>query len=67
MCSLDRRRERYLLIYVRKIINSLVPNIGENGVTIKSHIRKELLCLVHDIDNRVPGSVSTKRRNFFYL
>ena len=65
MYSLERRRERYLLIYLFKIMNGLVPNVGENIIAVRDHIRRGPLCVIRSIDNRAPVSVSTKRRNFF--
>ena len=63
--SLERRRERYLIIYVWKMIRGLVPNFEEAG-SIKLQTesgRRGKLC---EIPRRIPGSahrVETLREN----
>jgi hypothetical protein len=52
MFSLQRRRERYLLIYLWKIINGKVPN--DVGITWHNHIRRGV---VVDIP-RIPSTVT---------
>ena len=45
--SLERRRERYRMFYVWKIIEGIVPNISQtNGITTQEHIRLGRLCHV---------------------
>ena len=56
--SLERRRERYLIIYVWKIINGLVPNIeGEDKIRTKDHLRLGKLCIIPRINNRARTAV----------
>ena len=43
--SLERRRERYRIIYTWKILEKLVPNIN-NGVKSKSHPRLGRKCII---------------------
>ena len=53
MYSLERRRERYIIIYIWKIINGLVPNLN-NAHTIKTanRGRRGLMCIVPPISTR---------------
>ena len=60
MYSLERRRERYQIIYVWKIISGRVPNIvgpGEETITCFSHVRRGLLCRLPQINYRCPARV----------
>ena len=41
--SFQRRRERYLVIYVWKTLEGLVPDVG---LEINNHIRKGRLCYI---------------------
>ncbi|MPC25325.1 hypothetical protein E2C01_018431 [Portunus trituberculatus] len=45
--SLQRRHERYLVIYVWKILESLVPNIG---LTTNHHPRRGRLCYIKSME-----------------
>jgi hypothetical protein len=58
--SLERRRERYIILYVFKILNGLVPNIG---ITAKHHQRRGRECARPYVNDRVP--TATKKRNAF--
>ena len=44
--SLQRRRERYRIIYVWKVLEQLVPNIN-NKIQAKDHIRLGRLCILN--------------------
>ena len=44
--SLQRRRERYRIIYTWKILENLVPNVGESKVQSRSSIRHGRVCVV---------------------
>ena len=47
--SLERRRERYIIIYIWKIINDIVPNLnydGENLITTYNNPRRGTLCRI---------------------
>ena len=46
MYSLQRRRERYRIIYTWKILENLVPNVGENKIRYRSSIRHGRVCVV---------------------
>ena len=52
--SLERRRERYLIMYVWYIIEGLVPNTSDaNGIKVKNHVRHGRKCVVPMV-NRSP-------------
>ena len=44
MYSLERRRERYRIIYVWKVLENLVPNIGNDIIRSKTHQRRGREC-----------------------
>lgn len=63
MFSLERRRERYILIYIWKIIQNKVPNIYEGDlptVTCYRHQRRGLLCRVPSANYRAPARIKNK-------
>ena len=63
--SLERRRERYAIIYTWKVINGVVPNIseGEDQIRTYEHIRRGKLCSVPRLSGRALQSVQTMREN----
>ena len=65
MYSLERRRERYAIIYTWKVINGVVPNISEDADQIQTyeHIRRGKLCFVPRLNGRALQSVQTMREN----
>ena len=44
--SLQRRRERYRIIYVWKILENLVPNVGSDKIQSRSSLRHGRMCVV---------------------
>ena len=60
--SLERRRERYAIIYVWKILQELVPNFEER-VQIRSYVneRRGRLCRVPPANNRAMVRLQTLR------
>ena len=44
--SLQRRRERYRIIYTWKILENLVPNVGANKIQSRTSIRNGRMCVV---------------------
>ena len=44
--SLQRRRERYRVIYVWKILENLAPNVGSDKIQSRSSIRHGRMCVV---------------------
>ena len=65
--SLERRRERYIIIYVWKIIRGLVPNIeGRNKIETYNHIRLGLRCIIPRRITTATDRIQTcKDKNFF--
>jgi hypothetical protein len=60
--SLERRRERYIIIYVWKILRGLVPNLdGESIIKEKLSQRRGRLCELGHFNNRALGRVVTQR------
>ena len=60
MYSLERRRERYLIIYTWRIMEGQVPNISEPnrvGIKEKWHIRRGRVCIVPTANSQTSGSV----------
>ena len=62
MYSLERRRERYHIIYVWKVIEQQVPNVGNNRIISKLNERRGREC----IPPRVSQSCSKKVQNLIY-
>ena len=50
--SLQRRRERYQLIYVWKILENIVPNFS--NISVYSHSRRGRLCKTPEVVNHLP-------------
>ena len=62
--SLERRRERYIIIYVWKILNGLVPNIGGGASIVPlDSTRRGRLCAVPPILNAGIPRHKTLREN----
>ena len=59
--SLERRRERYIVIYIWKMIESLVPNVG---VQTKYNARRGRLCVVAYANNRARATVQNIKNCF---
>ena len=61
--SLERRRERYFIIYTWKMINGLVPNINEENMSIRTRMneRRGLTCLIPNIQRSALQSVQTMK------
>ena len=60
--SLERRRERYFLIYIWKILEGHVPNISvapSAGVISKQHPRLGRMCVVPKVRHQAPQSIQT--------
>ena len=65
--SLERRRERYLIIYIWKILEDMVPNIGEETSKVRcfNNIRRGRLCIVPPLNMRSMASVRTLKEQSF--
>ena len=59
--SLKRRRDRYFVVYVWKIVNKLVPNIDDNneGITVFNNVRRGKLCAIPPVSNNMPMYIQT--------
>ena len=58
--SLQRRRERYRIIYVWKVIEGLVPNISDSasaGIQCKHNARLGRTCVVPNIRTHINNQV----------
>ena len=74
--SLERRRERYRIIYVWKILEGMVPNLsGQSELCVKPSLRFSRMCSVPQrptsapsrIQNLRDGSFSNNRPRLFNL
>ena len=67
--SLERRRERYIAMYVWKILEGLVPNFGSSDCEIKAvwNPRRGRECIVPGISRKAPLRIQTIRRASFSL
>lgn len=62
--SLERRRERYIIIYAWRILEQLVPNVcdpADGGLQAVYHIRRGRLCVVPKVARNAPSSIQGKR------
>ena len=65
LCSLERRRERYLILYIWKIIENLVDN-PNNKIVAYHHIRLGRLIGIPPWSNQTSSTrVSNIKHNFF--
>ena len=60
--SLERRRERYIVIYVWKIIQGIVPNIDvePDNVTTTNHIRLGRKCRIPPFPRQASAALKTR-------
>lgn len=60
--SLQRRRERYQIIYCWKLLEYLVPNLESDGIpiiSVNNHIRKGRLCVTPKVLSHLPNSLQS--------
>ena len=62
--SLERRRERYIVIYIWRILEGSAPNIS-NAITSQWHARRGRMCEVPQISSRATIHVKTIRFSSF--
>ncbi len=62
--SLERRRERYLIIYTWKIMERIVPNLPVNPISTYTHKRKGRMCLIPPIVRGSSARMKTLKDNF---
>ena len=68
--SLERRRERYLIIYVWRIMEGQVPNIStadNGGIRTKWHIRRGRCCLIPTVSNHSSQAIKSLRYASFAI
>ena len=64
--SIQRRQERYAIIYVWKIIQKLAPNLKSNPITTQYSERRGLYCNLPILSNtRCPVKIATLREGSF--
>ena len=65
--SLQRRRERYIIIYTWKILEGLVPNIAEGDASLSArwHQRRGRECQLPKVKSTAPVRIQTIRRSSF--
>ena len=64
--SLERRRERYQIIYIWKMINELVPNIDtDDEIRIILSGRRGRICRIPPINNRAAARVQSDTERKF--
>ena len=62
MQSIERRRERFVIIYMFKILNNLVPN---PGISFKQSARNGTLAIVPLIPSSTPSNIRKLRHQHF--
>ena len=65
--SLERRRERYRIIYAWKIMEGLVPNLEVNGIRCTKTYRNGRMCIIPATANTAPKSLTTQREGSFCI
>ena len=64
--SLERRRERYIAIYVWKILEGIVPNLGSGSDVVPNlSPRRRRTCNVPHIPSQAPSRIQTLRNESF--
>ena len=62
--SLQRRRERYIIMFIWKMLEEKAPNISSSGTQLIEstwHIRHGRLCHIPVIPSRTPGKINAAR------
>ena len=66
--SLERRRERYIAIYVWKILEGIVPNLGSDSNIVPNHsARRGRSCKVPHVPPQAPTRIQTLRNESFAI
>ena len=65
--SLERRAERYKIIYTWKILEKLAPNLNTNQIESKCSDRRGRYCLVPKLNTKTSGKLTTLRENSFCI
>ena len=53
--SLQRRRERYQIIYIWKILQNFVRNVGESGIKHQFSLRNGRTCIIPTVKRSAPA------------
>ena len=61
--SLQRRRERYSIIYTWKIMERLCPNLPQNPIITYEHTRKGRLCKVPPLNTKSTLKIQSIKEN----
>ena len=65
--SLERRRERYRIIYAWKILEGLVPNLEINELRCTRSSRNGRMCIIPNTANTSPSHLKTLREGSFCI
>ena len=67
--SLERRRERYLIIYTWKVINGLSPNMSDINIAIQTRTsaRRGLTCNIPSVQRTALQSIQTIKEESFLV
>ena len=65
--SLERRAERYKIIYTWKILEKLAPNLDTNKIQSKCSDRRGRYCLIPKLNSKTNGKLTTLRENSFCI
>ena len=65
--SVERRRERYIVLYVYKIIQNIAPNFNDERFSIKTHlsVRGDRLCRIPTISRAPLNRIKSMIENSF--
>ena len=67
--SLERRRDRYFIVYVWKIINNLAPNLSNEHMAIytRNSERRGLMCRIPAVNTAAVARVQTLKEDSFIV
>ena len=65
--SLERRRERYRIIYVWKILEGLVPNLEVNEIRCTESSRNGRMCIIPSMAKRTSTHLTNMREGSFCI
>ena len=67
--SVERRRERYIILYVHKILQNIVPNLQDSRFSIKIYrsVRGDLLCKIPSYSRATTAKVRNMIENSFAI
>ena len=67
--SLERRRERYIILYTYKIVQGIVPNLSDDCFKIKTmlSVRGSRVCKIPPLSTSAPSRIKTMSENSFAI